>query len=687
MEQQGGLSDAELVRGALGARTPDERKAAFTAIADRYRLTVFRQCARWFPHPAEAQDVGQTAFEAAFTLLAAGKGPERPDKLAGWLIEIARHRGQAYRRKDKPAGVSWAFLPEGQSLDEVEDDTEPSSGSAMRRAHVNRLVETVVSTLTARQQEVYQLRITAELTGREVAERLGITSKAASNEITHVQDLIATGFGALILLQEGRRFCPDLARIIETIPVAVGTAAFTTALRERIVRHFDNCSVCDDCPTCRDKRRELVGPYVPAIVPILFAADFHDRITELVDRITRPGTHAEPRDPGSAPPAAGAARAPDKDLAAARAGVLLAAGSHPRPPTGKRRRRPIRRRAAASAGIVVLVLAVVTIVLVNHASGTARRPVATTGVAQGAATAYVATGRTGGETVRTLDTATGALGQPVFTLPANSGVSSLAVAPDGKTLYVTSPSTVSNGAGMVTPVTIATGATGTPIRFGGGDGSEYGTVVTPDGQGIYVTGGNYGLFGNQSPGTVARISTVTGTAGPQLQVPHGAVAIAISPDGKTAYVTSSTFGSGPGEVTPIDTATNAIGTPVNVPGIPVAIAITPDGKTAYVGVEYSTSASARSAVVPVDIATGTAGTPIAVSAGITGVAMAPDGKTVYVTSSSASSQSGEVTPVNTATNAADPPIAVSDNVTAIAITGTASSTTSSPNPTDTAVQR
>jgi RNA polymerase sigma factor (sigma-70 family) len=370
MEHRGGPSDAELVRRALGATTTADRKAAFAAIADRYHLTVFRQCARWFPHPEEAQDVGQAAFEAAFTLLAAGKAPERPEKLAGWLVEIARRRGQEYRRKDISAGVSWAILPEGQSLDEIEDDTEPRSGSAIRRARATRLVETVVATLTARQQEIYQLRITSELTGAQVAERLGITSKAASNEITRVQDLIAAGFGALILFQEGRRYCPDLARIIETAPDAVGTAAFTTALRERIVHHFDNCRVCDDCHTCNAKRRELVGPYVPAVVPILFAADLRDRITEIIDRITGQARHPSPRRPESGTPAT------------ATAAVAIAAAHPPRPgtvPVTPVRRMARRGRRALSAGhgtgaavLLVAVAALVTgIVLASGASAPA----------------------------------------------------------------------------------------------------------------------------------------------------------------------------------------------------------------------------------------------------------------------------------------------------------------------------
>lgn len=364
MEQQGGPSDADIVRRALGAATPEDRKAAFEAIADQYHLVVFRQCARWFPHSDQAQDVCQAAFEAAFTLLAAGKAPERPDKLAGWLIEIARRRGQEYRRKGKPAGVSWAVLPEGQSLEETEDDEEPRSGSAVRRAHATRLVEAVVATLTARQQEVYQLRIVEELTGREVAGRLGITDKTASNEITRVQELIAEGFGALILFQEGRRYCPDLARIIETVPASTGTGAFTTVLRELIVRHFDNCSICDDCSTCNSKRRELVGPYAPALIPILFAADMHDRIMEVIDRLTGKSARSHPGDPeGTPPPGAGplhqdaAPSAASVAAVAAEASLLAAGPAHGDRSRAARPGRALRRRPALAVVGAVVVLA------------------------------------------------------------------------------------------------------------------------------------------------------------------------------------------------------------------------------------------------------------------------------------------------------------------------------------------
>jgi len=330
-------SDAELVRRVLGARTDQERTTAFEAIAGKYRLIVLRQCASWYPDPEVAQDVGQAAFEAAFTLLIQGKGPERPDKLAGWLIEIARHRGQEYIRKAKPRGVQWADLPEGRSLDETEDDEDDRSGSASRRAHATKLVERVVATFTDRQQEIYQLRFVQELTGREIAGRLSIADKAASNEATIVQGLIADGFGALILMQEGRRYCPNLARIVDDAAEAragvtpvfaaapAGADIFTAALRQRIVNHFNDCTVCDNCRTCNGKRRQLVGPYAPALIPILFAGEFRDRIDEVIRRVVRQAHagHNPSSHPGSSTPAAAVAGA----VPATAGGLLAAAGA------------------------------------------------------------------------------------------------------------------------------------------------------------------------------------------------------------------------------------------------------------------------------------------------------------------------------------------------------------------------
>jgi hypothetical protein len=199
-------------------------------------------------------------------------------------------------------------------------------------------VERVVATLTDRQQEIYQLRFVQELTGREIAGRLGIADKAASNEATIVQALIADGFGALILMQEGRAYCANLARILDdaakshtaTVPTfaapPLGTDLFTAALRQRIVNHFNDCNVCDNCATCNKKRRQLVGPYAPALIPILFAGEFRDRIDEVIRRVVEQAraSHNSPGHPDSSTPTDAAA---DGGVPAMAAGLLAPAGA------------------------------------------------------------------------------------------------------------------------------------------------------------------------------------------------------------------------------------------------------------------------------------------------------------------------------------------------------------------------
>ena len=305
MKQQH-LTDSELVWLAINARESREALAeAFEAIAERHRPAVLRWCSRTLQNPEAAQDVGQMTFEDAFKSLKAGKPPAEPAKLGGWLIEIAKRRRSEYLRKDQSR--DWAPLPGGQAFDDWSDDDETRSGSAVRRAHALRLVQAVVYSLNDRQQQIYRLRFEEGLTGRQVAGQLAIAEKTASNEITRVQTLVAIGFGALILAQEGRPYCRGLAAILDQAQYTAVSDNFTTALRERICLHFDSCPTCDNCRTCNARRKQLTGPYVPLLIPILFGAEFRERISSVIHHETaaaRPDSNNRtPRRPPPPPPA------------------------------------------------------------------------------------------------------------------------------------------------------------------------------------------------------------------------------------------------------------------------------------------------------------------------------------------------------------------------------------------------
>ncbi|MGH3257057.1 MAG: YncE family protein, partial [Streptosporangiaceae bacterium] len=106
----------------------------------------------------------------------------------------------------------------------------------------------------------------------------------------------------------------------------------------------------------------------------------------------------------------------------------------------------------------------------------------------------------------------------------------IAITPDGKTAYVLCTGTETRigdftGPGTVTPISVATNTAGRPITVG----REPGTMaITPDGKTLYVSN-----FGSD---TVTPISVATNTAGRPIPAGREPGAMAITPDGKTLYV-------------------------------------------------------------------------------------------------------------------------------------------------------
>ena len=146
---------------------------------------------------------------------------------------------------------------------------------------------------------------------------------------------------------------------------------------------------------------------------------------------------------------------------------------------------------------------------------------------------------------------------PVPASPTGGG-GTLAIAPDGKRLYL--------GSGNV--MDTATNTVVATIPFEERPFTAGSLIVTPNGKHLYV-------------GMDKRGVDVFDTSANMLvaQVPAEAVGLAVTPNGKYVYAT----GPEGGTVSVIDTGTNAVVTviPQDSPG---AIGITPDGKRAYVGV-------------------------------------------------------------------------------------------------------
>ena len=261
-----------------------------------------------------------------------------------------------------------------------------------------------------------------------------------------------------------------------------------------------------------------------------------------------------------------------------------------------------------------------------------------------------------GDTVLPIDLTEGASGKAA---PVRVGAfpAAIAIAPDGKTAYVTDAGTNPIGH-AVTPINLATDKVGAPIPVG--DGPE-GIAVTPDGATVYVadTGavitGQSGVIGS----TVTPFSAATGKAGAPIKVGNAPESLAVSPDGSVVYVANANSES----ITPIGVATGAAAGSIAMPGPPQSIAFAKNGTTAWVTVALSALPKGGE-LVPIDTATGRAGTPIPLCKSPAGLAITPNGATAWV----ACTGSGELVPVNLATRSVGAPISIPGGPYALAVT-------------------
>jgi RNA polymerase sigma factor (sigma-70 family) len=230
------VSDAELVRAAAAGD-----RAAFAAIYDRYANQLHDFCVGMLRNREAAADCVQDSFCIAAKSFSKLRDP---DKLRPWLYAIARYEALRCLRARKRE----------QAVEEVPEETDrgPGPTTLVRRNELVELIATAAGGLSDRDQAVYELAYRQGLEGAELAEALGVSTSNAKKMAQRMRETVERSLGALLVSWSVRKKvhdCPGLAEILDG-----WDGTFTVLMRKRISRHIESC------PTCDDRRRQLVNP-------------------------------------------------------------------------------------------------------------------------------------------------------------------------------------------------------------------------------------------------------------------------------------------------------------------------------------------------------------------------------------------------------------------------------------------
>jgi RNA polymerase sigma factor (sigma-70 family) len=272
------VSDAELVRAAT-----DGERAAFAAIYDRYANQLFDFCVGMLRNREAAADCVQDAFCIAAKSFSKLRDPA---KLRPWLYAIARYEALRCLRERKRE----------HAVEEVPEETDrgPGPTTLVRRNELVELIAAAAGGLSERDQAVYELAYRQGLEGAELAEALGVSTTNAKKMAQRMRETIERSLGALLVswaVQKKVHECPDLAEILDG-----WDGKFTVLMRKRISRHVESC------PTCDDRRRQLVNPVallgstalmIPAPVAL------RQRTLDSVGQGSPAGSSPASQDPGS----------------------------------------------------------------------------------------------------------------------------------------------------------------------------------------------------------------------------------------------------------------------------------------------------------------------------------------------------------------------------------------------------
>jgi RNA polymerase sigma-70 factor (ECF subfamily) len=185
--------DRFLVRGMLAGE-----ESAFEAFFKSCFPPLFRFAMARMRDPEAAEDVVQATLCRAITRLGSFRGEAA---LLTWLCTICRHEMSAYyaRRERAPEEVDLIEeIPEVRAaLESLTRGGPRDPEAALRRRQLADLVQLTLDSRPLRYGDALEWKYLDGLSVVEIAERLGVSTKAAESCLTRAREAFREGFSAL----------------------------------------------------------------------------------------------------------------------------------------------------------------------------------------------------------------------------------------------------------------------------------------------------------------------------------------------------------------------------------------------------------------------------------------------------------------------------------------------------------
>lgn len=140
--------------------------ALFAPLYARYFPRIYRYCLRRVGDPTEAEDL----TSAIFTRTLAGLDGYRGGSFAAWLFQVAHHAVVSHRRtRDTAHATLLALVATASRAPNAEEEAMAQLVAVEQHARLTR----VIAALPDEQQELLALKLSGQLTAREIGTVLG----------------------------------------------------------------------------------------------------------------------------------------------------------------------------------------------------------------------------------------------------------------------------------------------------------------------------------------------------------------------------------------------------------------------------------------------------------------------------------------------------------------------------------